>query len=169
MQMPDRAMSAPATPGSRRAGRASGNVAAPGTHSGFTLIELVIAVTIIGIIAAIAYPSYIAQMQKSRRADATGTLMIVVNRQEQYLLDHKQYTDDMKKLGYADDPYITPEGLYSIEVKTKSKDCGVSPCYVFIATPVSGKPQAADAKCTSFSIDSAGIKRANGKVDNNCW
>lgn len=167
MQIPDPAMSAPAAAGRRRAARATGNTAAPRAHSGFTLTELVIAVTIIGIIAAIAYPSYIAQMNKSRRSEATGTLMIVVNRQEQYLLDHKQYADDMTKLGYAEDPYITPEGLYSIAVATTG--CGASPCYVFTATPVSGKPQASDAKCASFSIDSAGVKKANGVVDNKCW
>ena len=160
MQVPDRTMSVPAAAGSGRAGPA-------GRHAGFTLIELVIAVTILGIIAAIAYPSYLEQVKRSRRADATTSLMNVVNNQEQYLLDHKQYTDDMKELGYAADPYITPEGQYSIAVVNTG--CGVSPCYRFTATPVSGEPQADDAKCTSFSIDSAGSKTATGTTPDKCW
>ncbi len=150
-----------------RAGRASGDAAALRPHSGFTLIELVIVITIIGLIAAIAYPSYLSQVMKSRRSDATSSLMNAVSNQEQYLLDHKQYTNDMTLLGYDANPYITPEGMYSIAVAITG--CGVSPCYKFTATPVSGKPQAGDAKCASFIIDSTGAKTATGSTPNKCW
>ena len=52
---------------------------------GFTLIELMIAVAILGIIAAIAYPSYLDQVRKSKRSDAQSALLQAANRQERFL------------------------------------------------------------------------------------
>jgi type IV pilus assembly protein PilE len=53
-------------------------------QNGFTLIELMVVVAIIGIIAAIAYPSYTESMMKSRRADAEGSLLSLANAMERY-------------------------------------------------------------------------------------
>jgi type IV pilus assembly protein PilE len=136
-------------------------------QAGFTLLELVIVMAVLTIIVTIAYPSYLEHMNKVRRTDALGPLMGVVNRQEQFMLDHKQYAGNMTLLGYAANPYITPEGYYSVAVVTAG--CGTAPCYMFTATPVSGKAQAKDAKCTSMSINSAGSKTASGSASNKCW
>ncbi|MCG2581439.1 MAG: prepilin-type N-terminal cleavage/methylation domain-containing protein [Marinobacter sp.] len=64
---------------------------------GFTLIELMIVVAIIGIIAAIAYPSYQEQVKSTRRADAQGALMSFGNAMERY------YTQNGEYLGAAGD------------------------------------------------------------------
>ncbi|MGB5442295.1 MAG: type IV pilin protein [Gammaproteobacteria bacterium] len=167
MKMTDSTVPEHAMQGSVRPTQAYRNAAAISRFSGFTLIELVVVISIIGIIAAVAYPSYLEHTSKARRSDATSSLMDVVNRQEQYLLDHKQYAANMTLLGYAANPYITPEGQYSVAVVNTG--CGVSPCYRFTATPVSGKPQAKDLKCTSFSIDSSGSKKATGATPDKCW
>jgi type IV pilus assembly protein PilE len=61
-------------------------------QTGFTLIELLIVVAIIGILAAIAYPSYLDQMRKARRSAAQALLLDASNREQQYFLDKRQYT-----------------------------------------------------------------------------
>ncbi len=136
-------------------------------HAGFTLLEMVIAMAVLVLLVAFAYPSYLEQMYKMRRTDALGPLLDVVNRQEQYMLDHKRYAGNMTLLGYAANPYITPEGFYSVAVVTAG--CGTAPCYGLTATPVGGKIQAHDAKCTTFTINSAGSKTATGSASVTCW
>ncbi|MBS8241176.1 prepilin-type N-terminal cleavage/methylation domain-containing protein [Marinobacter lipolyticus] len=60
-------------------------------QSGFTLIELMIVVAIIGIIAAIAYPSYLAQVESTRRGDAQGALASFANAMERYYTQNNTY------------------------------------------------------------------------------
>ena len=57
---------------------------------GFTLIELMIVVAIIAILAGIAYPSYMDQVRKGNRAKAQAFLMDVAQRQQSYLMVHRQ-------------------------------------------------------------------------------
>src|SRR5688572_1020039 len=62
-------------------------------NRGFTLIELMITVVVVGILAAIAYPSYEAYMKRNRRAEAQQLLASIANREAQYLLDSRMYTN----------------------------------------------------------------------------
>lgn len=91
-----------------RFGRHSGSV-------GFTLIELMIAVTIIGVLAAIAVPSYSSYMARARRADAQTLLMDVYNKQKQYLLDARAYTNIVGPAGLA----LSKDGWDCTTVATK--------------------------------------------------
>ena len=60
---------------------------------GFTLIELMIVVVIIGILASIAWPSYQEYIKRSRRSDAQSLMLSISSKQQQFMLDRRQYTD----------------------------------------------------------------------------
>jgi type IV pilus assembly protein PilE len=131
-------------------------------------MEVVIVVAIIGILLAVALPSYQGSLLKGRRSDGMSALLDATNRQERLMLDHSRYTEDMTDLGFAADPYISPEGHYSIDALA----CGsgtIATCYVLTATPVSSSPQSKDTRCTKLVLESSGVKRAEGSAPTECW
>lgn len=83
-------------------------------QSGFTLIEVMVVVAIVGILAAIAYPSYQEIVRQTRRADAYSALMEIMARQERFFTDNNSYTDDLKNVGFTEKTYTTPDGYYLI-------------------------------------------------------
>jgi type IV pilus assembly protein PilE len=70
-------------------------------QTGFTLMELMITVAIIGIIAAVAIPSYQQYIQRSNRAAAQAAMMDIANRQQQFLLANRAYATSLSALGYT--------------------------------------------------------------------
>jgi len=137
--------------------------------AGFTLIEVVIVIVIVGILMAVALPGYQDSMRKGRRADAKAGLMDAANREERFMLDRSTYTADMRELGFAADPMVSEEGHYTIDIDPNAPNCPIATCYRLKATPVAGGAQADDAKCTGFSVDSTGAKAATGSAASECW
>ena len=68
---------------------------------GMTLIELMIAVAIVAILAAVALPSYDNYVKKSRRSDAASQLLQIMQQQERFFLNNMTYTTDLSDLGYT--------------------------------------------------------------------
>ncbi|MEM1152676.1 MAG: type IV pilin protein [Pseudomonadota bacterium] len=136
---------------------------------GFTLIEVIIVVVVVGILMAIGLPAYENSMQKNRRTDAKAALMEVANKQERYMLDQGVYTGDMNELGLGADPYPSEEEYYTIDASFCTGDSDFDSCFVLTATPVVGKAQANDTRCTTFTLNSNGVKNASGSDSNNCW
>ncbi len=134
--------------------------------AGFTLLEIMVVVVIIGILMALILPSYQDSVRKSRRSDAMSAILDVANRLEQYMLDNNAYTNDMKELGFANDPMVSPEGHYNVDATTGTNS------YTITATAKADNVQINDTKCRSFSLTSTGVKSAldsGGTVSVQCW
>lgn len=137
---------------------------------GFTLVELVVAVVILGILTAVAYPAYTGWVLKSRRADAHRALTDLANRLERNYLSANTYTVDMTQLGYLAATNVTIEGgMFKLKVDAATAGCPIASCFVVTATPVAGTAQANDSRCTSLSLASNGIKSATGSDPGSCW
>lgn len=86
------------------------------------------------------------------------------------MLDRGTYTNDMTDLGFAADPMVSEEQHYTLD----ATDCNggtadLDRCYLITATPRAGSPQVDDARCTSFKLDSNGLKTATGSDIDSCW
>ncbi len=135
------------------------------SKNGFTLIEVLIAVAIISIIAAIAVPSYTGFMIDTRRTDAIGFLSEVAGEQQRYFTENNQYAATMKELGYGDAAtFNTPEGHYVVSVSNP----GSTARFILTATPVTGGKQAGDTECLAFTISDTGARQSTGS-DTDCW
>ena len=70
-------------------------------HDGFTLIELMITIVIIGILVGVALPGYQNAVRKSHRSAAQAEMLDIANREQQYLLANRSYTATLSNLGYS--------------------------------------------------------------------
>lgn len=123
-------------------------------NQGFTLIELMIVVAIIAILAAIAYPSYQQYVVRANKSAAQQYMMQIANKQEQYLLDARSYTDSLGNLGMATTPDEVDD-FYAITLASPSPYA----TYTITATPRTGTMQAGEATLT---LNQAGVKGPSG-------
>ncbi len=145
---------------------------------GFTLIELMIAIAIIGILMRIAYPAYFNAVKKSRRSDAKTALTDLAQREERYLATANNYTDSAPLLGYssgtvtASAPMSVMSGstsFYKMSVTFTGASSTSAPA--FTATATRQGSQTTDTQCGDLSLDNFGRQTVSNATSAaaDCW
>ncbi len=124
---------------------------------GFTLIELMIVVAVISILAAIAYPSYVDSIRKSRRTDGQSALLDAAQKMEVFYARNATYTTVEADL---DPPLsgVSPEGYYNFNIQGAIAACPITACYRLRATARSTGGQDQD-RVSHFRLWSTGRKQ----------
>jgi type IV pilus assembly protein PilE len=126
---------------------------------GFTLIELMIVVTVVAILSMIAIPSYTAYIHKSKRAEVTSVLVQDAQQLEKCFTISQTYAGCVA----VPSPYNTLDGDYSII------SAAATSTYTLTASPTATGAQKDDAACTQFILQSDGTKTATGSDPSSCW
>ncbi len=115
-----------------------------------------IVVAIIGLLAAIAYPSYTDNVRKGRRTDATASLTDAAQRMERCYISSNTYT------GCAPASYESPEGFYDISFATTAT--------TYLITATAKGAQSSDNKCDTFTLSNTGLQGSTGSATAAiCW
>lgn len=127
-------------------------------QKGFTLIELMVVIAIVGILAAIAVPAFSEQVRKSRRSEAMNGLSDLQLRQERWRSNHSTY-GTTAEMG-------NPKNTYYTLTVTSPTATG----YKLTAAPIAGGAQVGD-RCGDFILTntSGTIKKEVSTGLTNCW
>ena len=126
------------------------------TKKGFSLVELMVVVAIMGILATVAVPEYTQYLAKGNRSEAMRELVVVANLEEQFFIENRTYTVDMTTLGFDADPFFSENESYQIDVVPVSD---ITTDFQVQATAYD-KQSKIDTQCAVISIDNLGQKTA---------
>lgn len=122
---------------------------------GFSLLELLVALAIVGILAAIAYPSYMEHVNRAKRAEGRALLHEVAARQERFFAQNFRYVVSDDLIGQLGMQALSPNGHYRLAL-------GEGPG----GYQLTAVPQWSDPRCSNLTLDATGV-RGPAAVD--CW
>ena len=131
-------------------------IAKPGRSQGFTLIELMVAVAVVGILVGLAWPSYRNYVMRANRSAAQQFMLDIANREEQYMLDARSYatgSSALTSLNLTVPTAVSPNYTLSVAAVT-----GPPVGYLITATAIGN--QLTDGNLT---LSSAGTKTPTSK------
>lgn len=147
------------------------NVSASGMTAkvhGFTLIEMMITVAILGILATIALPSYTEYVRKGERSQARTAIMELMTQQERYFTHYNTYAAlTLGQTGTEFKTWTGDGGLNGASHKLKAEACTgqtIAQCVKITASPVK-----ADAEVGDIWLQSNGQKSCTGTKKEQCW
>jgi type IV pilus assembly protein PilE len=136
-------------------------------QTGFTLIELMVTVAIVGILATIAATSYNSQVVKSRRTDARSALLDIAGREEKLYSTTNAYGNTAASVGYST---LNPvgSGYYSVTIAVPDATQNPAQGFLITATPIA--PQTGDTACTTLTLNQLGQQGSTGSgTTATCW
>ena len=128
------------------------------SQKGFSLIELMIAVAVIGILAAVAYPAYQDYVIRSKRGDAITALTDLRIAQEKFRANNIEFASAANNVG-GTDYSVSPGGYWDVEILT-------SDSANFTARATNKSPHS-DPDCSSFYVNRSGASYASASAY--CW
>jgi type IV pilus assembly protein PilE len=142
---------------------------------GFSLLELVVTVSIVAILAAIAIPSYQTYTLRSHRTDAKSALLDMASLEERFFSTNNSYSQTPSDLGYAGAvPFNIGNGYY--QIITLTAVAATPPAGVTNGTPATYTITASaigiqvnDTSCLTFTVNSLGQQTATPDPNGDCW
>jgi len=129
---------------------------------GFTMVEMMIVVAIVGILAMVVIPSLNSETNKSRRNDAKVALTRAATDLERCYVLYNQYNNAACGSYPASGSVVTSDnGFYKIVATSLS-----ATSFTLTASPTDNSPQLQDSHCLNLTIDSSGDK---GGTNSDCW
>lgn len=132
---------------------------------GFSLLELLVAIIIVGILAKLAYPNYLQVIRKTHRVDATVALTDIAQKMERYYTENATYATASLGIAATDiAPTTTSGGYYTISISSQT-----ATTYTLLATATTKGSQNSD-DCGNYSINSLNVKAVSGAAGvATCW
>jgi type IV pilus assembly protein PilE len=127
-------------------------------EAGFTIIELMIALLVMAIIVALAYPTFIESVRKGRRSEAVAEMAKLQQGQERWRANNPAYTTALSNTGAS---ATTAGGYYTLSINAASATG-------YTATAVAAGSQVADARCASMRIKVDGANILYGSACSTC-
>lgn len=124
---------------------------------GFTLIELMIVIVILGIISVYAFMNTSDHVKKSHRAEAKSMMLQVAHQQERYFTENNTY-GSMTAIGNPSATLTTDSGNHEVTVSLSNNDMA----YTITATPLN-----TDSECGNLTLTDTNVRGSS--INGNCW